>query len=92
MKIVLILPPLGLLALGGSLLDAGHEVKLVDGEFGPMSVQEILEEARSFRPDAVLVGNSGSTSAHPSAVRIMRAFRDGFPSVWIDCRWRDVAD
>jgi anaerobic magnesium-protoporphyrin IX monomethyl ester cyclase len=30
------LPPLGLLAVGGPLLDAGHEVKLVDAEFGPM--------------------------------------------------------
>ncbi|TIT46350.1 MAG: magnesium-protoporphyrin IX monomethyl ester cyclase, partial [Mesorhizobium sp.] len=30
------LPPLGLLALGGPLLDAGHEVRLVDAEFGPM--------------------------------------------------------
>ena len=31
------LPPLGLLALGGPLLDAGHRVKLLDAEFGPMS-------------------------------------------------------
>src|ERR1051326_8064293 len=28
------LPPLGLLALGGPLLDAGHHVKLLDAEFG----------------------------------------------------------
>ena len=30
------LPPLGLLAIGGPLIDAGHEVRLVDAEFGPM--------------------------------------------------------
>src|SRR3954469_21514115 len=77
------LPPLGLLALGGPLLDAGHQVKLVDGEFGPMSVAEILEEVRSFRPDAVLLGHSGSTSGHPSAVTIMRALRKSMPKVWI---------
>jgi anaerobic magnesium-protoporphyrin IX monomethyl ester cyclase len=32
------LPPLGLLALGGPLLDAGQEVRLLDAEFGPMTV------------------------------------------------------
>ena len=31
------LPPLGLLAIGGPLIDDGHEVRLIDGEFGPMS-------------------------------------------------------
>jgi anaerobic magnesium-protoporphyrin IX monomethyl ester cyclase len=77
------LPPLGLLALGGPLIEAGFEMKLVDGEFGPMSVKDILEEALSFEPDAVLVGHSGSSSAHPSAVRIMRAVRAALPKVWI---------
>jgi anaerobic magnesium-protoporphyrin IX monomethyl ester cyclase len=77
------LPPLGLLSLGGPLLDARHDVKLVDGEFGPMSVAEILEEALSFRPDAVLLGHSGSTSGHPSAARIMRVLRQAMPKVWI---------
>src|SRR5688572_16911522 len=77
------LPPLGLLALGGSLLDAGHQVKLIDGEFDPSfpeategrPLEEIVSEARAFGPDAVLVGHSGSTSGHPSAVRVMRAMR-----------------
>ena len=26
------LPPLGLLAIGGPLIDAGHEVRLIDGD------------------------------------------------------------
>ncbi len=30
------LPPLGLLAVGGPLLDAGHEVQLLNGELGPL--------------------------------------------------------
>ena len=33
------LPPLGLLSLGGPLIDAGHEVKLLDAEFGPMPLE-----------------------------------------------------
>ena len=36
------LPPLGLLSLGGPLLDAGNEVKLLDAEFGPMKVDRVL--------------------------------------------------
>src|ERR1051325_11005025 len=69
------LPPLGLLSLCGPLLDAGHEVKLLDAEFGPMSVKQIVAETIGYEPDAMLVGHSGSTSGHPSAVKIMRAVR-----------------
>ncbi len=77
------LPPLGLLALGGPLLDAGHRVELLDAEFGPMGLSQILAEARVFRPEAVLLGHSGSTSGHPSAVRIARAIRNVLPDTWI---------
>ncbi|MCC7374561.1 MAG: magnesium-protoporphyrin IX monomethyl ester anaerobic oxidative cyclase [Verrucomicrobiales bacterium] len=76
------LPPLGLLCLGGPLLDAGHLVKLVDAEFGPLDVEEVLAEVRAFQPDAVLVGHSGSTSGHPSAMRMLRAIRREFEEVW----------
>src|ERR671927_1225541 len=59
------LPPLGLLAVGGPLLDDGHEVRLLDAEFGPMPVPDIVEAVASFAPEAVLFGHSGSTSGHP---------------------------
>jgi anaerobic magnesium-protoporphyrin IX monomethyl ester cyclase len=77
------LPPLGLLSLGGPLLDAGHVVKLVDSEFGPMTLREIIAEAINFHPDAVLLGHSGSTSGHPSAMRIAVAIRSVMPHVCI---------
>ena len=77
------LPPLGLLSIGGPLLDAGHAVKLLDAEFGPMTLAEIVSETVKYRPDAVLLGHSGSTSGHPSAVRIIRAVRRVLPDVWI---------
>src|SRR5512139_745205 len=67
------LPPLGLLALGGPLLDAGHQVRLLDAEFGPMSVGQIVAEAVKHDPDAVLMGHSGSTSGHPIACQIAGA-------------------
>lgn len=77
------LPPLSLLALGGPLLDAGHEVKLLDAEFGPMPVARIAEEARTYAPAAVLLGHSGSTSGHPVAMEIVRAVRQWLPHAWI---------
>jgi anaerobic magnesium-protoporphyrin IX monomethyl ester cyclase len=77
------LPPLGLLALGGPLIDAGHEAKLIDAEFGPMAIAEILSQTQQYRPDAVLIGHSGSTSAHPMAVRIAQAVRVALPQTWI---------
>ena len=40
------LPPLGLLALGGPLLDAGHQVSLLDAEFEPMTVDRIAPPTR----------------------------------------------
>src|SRR5208283_4556540 len=77
------LPPLGLLSLGGPLLDDGHEVKLLDAEFGPMTVEQIASDARHYGPDAVLLGHSGSTSGHPVATRIARAVRAAVPRAWL---------
>src|SRR6185312_3208211 len=93
------LPPLGLLSLGGPLIDAGHAVRLLDAEFGPMTVEEILAEVQKLGPDAVLLGHSGSTSAHPMATRIARAVRAARPETWIiyggvfpSYHWRDILE
>lgn len=93
------LPPLGLLAIGGPLLDAGHEVKLLDAEFGPLSTEEIVEHARCYVPGAILVGHSGSTSAHPTVVAVTRALRERLPGVWIiyggvfpTYHWREILE
>ncbi len=73
------LPPLGLLAIGGPLIDDGHDVRLIDGEFGPMSVDDIVAQAARFTPDAVLFGHSGSTSGHPVIAGIARAIAARLP-------------
>src|SRR5215470_15234748 len=73
------LPPLGLLSVGGPLLDTGHQVKLLDAEFGTMKIDRIVLEVRDFDPDAILLGHSGSTSGHPSAMRIVQAVRASLP-------------
>jgi anaerobic magnesium-protoporphyrin IX monomethyl ester cyclase len=77
------LPPLGLLSVGGPLIDAGHTVELLDAEFGPLSVADIVRRAAAFGPGAVLLGHSGSTSAHPTVAIIARALKEVMPAVFI---------
>ena len=57
------LPPLGLLAVGGPLLDDGHVVRLIDADREDLPDDETLARIRAFGPDLVLLGHSGSTSA-----------------------------
>lgn len=93
------LPPLGLLAIGGPLVDAGHEVRLLDADleagrepilapwgpgcYGAITREEIVSRAASFAPDAVLFGHSGSTSAHPVIAELSRAIAEVLPEAWI---------
>lgn len=91
------LPPLGLLSIGGPLIDTGHDVQLLDAEFGPVPVAEIVKRTVTFAPDAVLLGHSGSTSGHPVVAEITRAIREVLSQVWIiyggvfpTFHWRDV--
>ncbi|MBP2430921.1 radical SAM superfamily enzyme YgiQ (UPF0313 family) [Bradyrhizobium elkanii] len=75
------LPPLGLLSIGGPLIDDGHDVGLIDAEFGPMPVEAIVAEASRFAPDAVLFGHSGSTSGHPVIAEVAQAIVKAVPGV-----------
>jgi len=91
------LPPLGLLSIGGPLIDAGHDVRLIDGEFGPMKHEAIVEQALFFAPDAVLFGHTGSTSGHPIVMKVSRLIRALMPRVPIvyggvhpTYFWRDI--
>lgn len=77
------LPPLGLLAIGGPLLDAGHAVTLVDADLEDLPDAESARRVLALAPDLVMVGHSGSTSGHPSASRAMRAIRAALPRVTI---------
>ena len=49
------LPPFGLLCIGGPLIDAGHQVRLVNADPGPMPLSQILHAALHDDPDAVLI-------------------------------------
>jgi anaerobic magnesium-protoporphyrin IX monomethyl ester cyclase len=73
--------PLGLLMIGGPLLDAGHEVRLVDAESRCLTMRGVLSAVRRFNPDLVMTGHAGSTPAHPICMEMFRAIRATFPQV-----------
>lgn len=91
------LPPLGLLAIGGPLIDDGHAVRLIDAEFGPMPMQAIVTTALEHEPDTVMFGHSGSTSGHPIIAEVARALAEARPGLRIiyggvfpTYHWRDI--
>ncbi len=98
------LPPLGLLSIGGPLIDDGHEVRLLDadleaGRRTTYSADAIAGEAAAWRPDAVLFGHSGSTSAHPVVAEVSRAVRRQRPQavivyggVFPTYHWREILE
>ncbi|QIL71855.1 magnesium-protoporphyrin IX monomethyl ester anaerobic oxidative cyclase [Diaphorobacter sp. HDW4B] len=77
------LPPLGLLSIGGPLIDHGFDVRLIDAEFGPMSPEQIVEAVREQPVDVVMLGHSGSSSAHVTVVRIAELLKRALPDVLI---------
>jgi len=93
------LPPLGLLCIGGPLLDAGHEVKLLDadleagrerlshpwkrGDYGAITSARIVEDALRYGPDIVMFGHSGSTSGHPVIAALSQLVAQALPHAWI---------
>ncbi|ESQ92777.1 magnesium-protoporphyrin IX monomethyl ester cyclase [Asticcacaulis sp. AC460] len=91
------LPPLGLLSIGGPLIDDGHDVTLLDAEFGPMPLDEICRNIADHAPDLLLLGHSGSTSAHPIAGLIAAGAKARLPSlkviyggVFPTYHWQDI--
>src|SRR5688500_12800951 len=73
--------PLGLLMVGGPLLDAGHEGRLLDAECRRASLGAIVREVRRWGPDVVMTGHAGSTPAHPTCIQMLGAIKDGSPGV-----------
>ncbi len=91
------LTPLGLLCVGGPLVDDGHDVSLIDGEFGPMPLHELQKRIIEKSPDLVLFGHSGSSSGHPIIAQVARAVKRQLPDVCViyggvhpTYHWRDI--
>lgn len=66
------LPPLGLLSIGGPLIDAGHQVELLDADYHNYRIPKIVGLILKKQPDFILLGHSGSTSAQPVIDEITR--------------------
>src|SRR5438270_13717512 len=71
--------PLGLLMVGGPLLDAGHRVELLDAECHQLSERTIIRAVRQFSPDVVMAGHAGSTPAHPVCIDLFRTVKAASP-------------
>lgn len=77
------LPPLGLLSIGGPLIDAGHTVNLLDADIGPMNLGDIISEISTSQPDVVMIGHSGSSSAHPTVLKLCDALKGVLPKLLV---------
>ena len=77
------LPPLGLLSVGGPLIDAGHSVSLLDAELAPLGLDEIVTRLASDPPEVVMIGHSGSSSVHATVVDLCARIKVRLPGVII---------
>lgn len=77
------LTPLGLISIGGPLIDAGYTVKLIDQDAYGWSFEKLLEEVGEFQADYVLLGHSGSTAAHQTALKTIHEIKQTFPDIKI---------
>lgn len=75
--------PLGLVCLGGPLLDAGHRVRLIDNDVLGWDDERLARELQSDPPDCILFGHTGSTAAHLVALQTARALRQTLPQTKI---------
>lgn len=72
--------PLGLLMVGGPLVDAGHEVRLLDAECRHLRLNTVVREATDFAPDLILTGHTGSTPAHPICMAMLERLKAALPT------------
>ena len=77
------LPPLGLLAVGGPLIDAGFAVRLIDAELGPLSLESIVQQVAARPCDVVMIGHSGSSSVHTTVVQLCQLLKTALPQITI---------
>ncbi len=77
------LPPLGLLSIGGPLIDAGHDVMLLDADYHNYTIEHIAQLVIDHNPDLIMLGHSGSTSAQPIINDITKLVRLQNPSIKI---------
>lgn len=75
--------PLGLVSIGGPLIDAGFTVTLIDQDLYGWSFPKLIKEIADFNADYVLLGHSGSTAAHKTAIQTIKAIHQALPHLRI---------
>jgi len=75
--------PLGLVSIGGPLIDAGFTVRLIDHDAYGWSFKKLMKEVGKFQPDYVLLGHSGSTAAHKTALQTIHEVKKTYPAIRI---------
>ena len=73
--------PLGLVSIGGPLIDAGFTVKLIDHDLYGWPFSRLIQEIADFHTDYILLGHSGSTAAHKTALKTIRAIHEKLPHI-----------
>jgi anaerobic magnesium-protoporphyrin IX monomethyl ester cyclase len=73
--------PLGLVSIGGPLIDAGFTVKLIDHDLYGWTYSRLIQEVTDFKADYILLGHSGSTAAHKTAIKTIRAVHEKLPQL-----------
>jgi len=71
--------PLGLVSIGGPLIDAGFTVKLIDHDLYGWSFPRLIKEIADFNADYILLGHSGSTAAHKTALKTIKTIHQKLP-------------
>ena len=73
--------PLGLLYLGGSLIESGHKLKLLDAARLNLENKDLYKEVGRFKPDAVCVGSSASTPASNKCLTTLKIAKEVDPEI-----------
>jgi anaerobic magnesium-protoporphyrin IX monomethyl ester cyclase len=91
------LPPLGLLAVGGPLLDDGFAVRLVDADLAALSARQTIVAVLAQPVDVVMIGHAGSSSANRTALNLALRLKRIHPRLVIvyggvhpTYHWREV--
>ncbi len=71
--------PLGLLYIAAALLQAGHEVDVIDAAAEQLDVPGTVRRAEAYRPDVLGLGST--TVGFGSAVELAEALKGALPSV-----------
>ena len=77
------LPPLGLLSIGGPLIEAGFDVHLVDADREFLPEEDIVSRVSALAPRMLMIGHSGSSTAHATVVSLVAAIKSVNPGTLV---------